>query len=546
MGRMEMAVGNSRLDGTGRNTFSPLCFCLLIMNQTVGTTRKLIFVCPDQLNPDSHVLREADPDKDIIVMGESRAEATRFPFHIQRMTLIFSAMRHRAEALEQAGFQVDYHRITDEGADTLADVLLAAIKGHRPECILMTRPNRFDLIEAFEQVSEEAGVPLEYIEDIHFLTSPEEFKAWADGRKTLVMEHFYRAKRKETGYLMEGDQPAGGEWNFDGDNRQSFGKDGPGLKVEPLRFEPDAITRKTIQDLQSVLPDLPGSADSFGWPVTPEQAREALDHFIAHRLPDFGRWQDAMWTDEPWLFHSLISPAINLQLLDPRKAIKAAEKAYLAGKAPINAVEGFVRQILGWREFIRGIYWLEGPDYGNRNALGAERELPGFYWGEKTDMVCVSQVVSQVLEHGYAHHIQRLMVTGLYALVSGTDPWEIHRWYMGLFVDSYDWVTLPNTIGMSQFADGGVVGTKPYIASGQYVDRMSNYCASCRFNPKHASEEDACPITTLYWSFLMEHEDRLAANRRMKFQVANLGRKSPDDKAAILRRRDAWFDSISN
>lgn len=534
------------MDCTGGSPLPPVCFCLLTMREMTATIRTLIFVSPDQLNPDSAVLREADPEKDIIVMGESRGEATRFPFHIQRMALIFSAMRHRAEALEKAGFRVDYHRITEEGANTLADVLQGAIVRHHPERIRMTRPNRFDLIEAFEEASEEAGIPLEYTEDTHFLTTPKEFKAWADGRTSLVMEHFYRSKRKETGYLMEGDQPAGGEWNFDADNRQAFGKNGPGMKVEPLRFEPDAITRKTIEDLQSVLPDLPGSADSFGWPVTTDQAREALNHFIEHRLPDFGRWQDAMWTDEPWLFHSLISPAINLQLLDPREAVEAAEKAYRDGKAPINAVEGFIRQILGWREFIRGVYWLEGPEYGKRNALGAERELPGFYWGEDTDMVCVSQVVGQVLEHGYAHHIQRLMVTGLYALVSGTDPWAIHSWYMGLFVDSYDWVTLPNTVGMSQFADGGVVATKPYIASGQYVDRMSNYCASCRFNPRHAAEEDACPITTLYWSFLMEHEERLASNRRMRFQVANLRRKSADERAAILRRRDQWFESISS
>lgn len=534
------------MDGTGRNTFPPVRFCLLIMNQTVGTTRKLIFISPDQLNPDSPALRGADPNRDLIVLGESRTEATRFPFHIQRMTLIFSAMRHRAEVLREDGFRVDYRSITDEGPDALDGILLDAIQRHQPARVCMTRPNRFDLIDAFERIADEACLPLEYVEDTHFLTSPEEFAVWAEGRKTLVMEHFYRAKRKETGYLMNGNEPAGGEWNFDGDNRQSFGKNGPGLKVEPLRFEPDTITRKTIQDLQSALPDLPGSAASFGWPVTPEQARQVLDHFIEHRLPDFGRWQDAMWTDEPWLFHSLISPAINLQLLDPREAIEAAETAYRNGKAPLNAVEGFIRQILGWREFIRGIYWLEGPGYGNRNALGAERELPEFFWGEDTDMICVNQVVKQVLEHGYAHHIQRLMVTGLYALVSGTDPWAIHSWYMGLFVDSYDWVTLPNTIGMSQFADGGVVGTKPYIASGQYVDRMSNYCASCRFNPKHASEEDACPITTMYWSFLMEHEDRLAANRRMKFQVANLRRKSSDEREAILRRRDAWFDSITN
>lgn len=508
------------------------------------STRHLIFICPDQLNPDSPVLSDADPERDIIVMGESRAEATRFPFHIQRMALIFSAMRHRAKELEADGFRVAYHRIGDAGADSLADILTEGIRRFRPETVRMTRPNRFDLIESFQNAGDQEGAPIQFLEDTHFLTRPEDFSRWANGRKTMVMEHFYRARRKETGYLMEGDQPAGGEWNFDKDNRQAFGKDGPGLKVEPLWFEQDDITRNVIEDLNREIPDLPGTADSFGWPVTSEQAREALTHFIEHRLPHFGRWQDAMWTDEPWLHHSLLSPALNLQLLDPRTAIEAAETAWRDGRAPINAVEGFIRQILGWREFIRGIYWLEGPDYGKRNSLGAERSLPDFFWNADTDMVCTSQVVGQVLEHGYAHHIQRLMVTGLYALVSGTDPWAIHSWYMGLFVDSYDWVTLPNTVGMSQFADGGVVATKPYIASGQYVDRMSNYCSSCRFNPKEAYGPNACPITTQYWSFLIEHEDRLAANRRMQFQVANLRRKTAEERAAILRRRDEWLDSI--
>ena len=504
-------------------------------------TRHLVFVCPDQLNADGPALRVADPSEDVIVMGESHEEATRFPFHVQRMALIFSAMRHLAQSLRSKGFRLDYHPVSRAEPYSLSEILRQAIVAHRPERIRLTRPNRFDLIESFQRIAQESDTPIEFLDDDHFLTTPEAFKDWASGRKSLVMEHFYRKRRKETGWLMEGDQPAGGEWNFDSDNRQSFGKEGPGLRPESIRFEPDAITRETIQDLRTHLPDLPGSADSFGWPVTPEQAREALKHFIAHHLADFGRWQDAMWRDEPWLFHSLLSPAMNLQLLDPREAIDAAESAWREGKVPINAVEGFIRQILGWREFIRGVYWLEGPDYGTRNALGAKRPLPDFYWTAETDMTCVRQVVRQVLDHGYAHHIQRLMVTGLYALVSGTHPWEIHSWYMGLFVDAYDWVTLPNTVGMSQFADGGVVATKPYIASGRYVDRMSNYCSNCRFKPEASTGENACPITTLYWSFLIEHEESLATNRRMRFQVANLRRKSPEERSAILQQRDAWL-----
>lgn len=504
---------------------------------------KLVFICPDQLAPNGPALRGASRNTDVVVLGESRAEATRFPFHVQRMTLIFSAMRHLADTLRKDGWTVDYQTISDTGPDTLAGILSSAIERHRPEVIHLTRPNRFDLIQEFEAVAERHGLPLELREDDHFLCTPDDFRAWATGRKTLVLEHFYRMMRKRGGWLMEGDEPAGGQWNFDHDNRGSFSSDGPVLKAEPLRFALDTITRQVMADLTAALPELPGSNDSFGWPVTPEQAEQALDHFLAHHLADFGRYQDAMWTGEPWLHHSLLSPALNLQLLDPRILIERAEAAWRTGKAPINAVEGFVRQILGWREYIRGIYWLEGPEYASRNALGAERPLPDFFWDAETDMTCVRQVVGQILEHGYAHHIQRLMVTGLYALLSGTRPWAIHSWYMALFVDAFDWVTLPNTIGMSQFADGGVVGTKPYAASGAYVNRMSNYCSSCRYRPEKAAGDDACPMTTLYWSFLIEHEDRLAANRRMQFQVANLRRKSVEERRAILARRDAWLAS---
>ncbi len=513
---------------------------------TLPQTRNLIFICPDQLNPNGAALREADAIKDVIVMGESRSEATRFSFHIQRLSLIFSAMRHLAESLRNGGFRLDYHPVTKGDADALGDILLQAVELHRPQAIRMIRPNRYDLIEAFEQVSKVTTTPLEFLEDDHFLSSPDSFSSWASGRKTLVMEHFYRKMRKDTGWLMEGNEPAGGTWNYDADNRGAFGKAGPGLVPDPLRFEPDEITRQTIRDIRESIPNLPGSSESFGWAVTPDQAQQVLDHFISHLLPNFGLRQDAMWTDEPWLFHALLSPAMNLQLIDPRVAIEAAEAAWKRGDAPINAVEGFIRQILGWREFIRGVYWLEGPEYGHRNAMHAEHPLPDFYWTAETDMQCVRQVVKQVLEHGYAHHIQRLMVTGLYALVAGTQPWAIHEWYMGLFVDSYDWVTLPNTIGMSQFADGGVVATKPYIASGRYVDRMSNYCSGCRFQPSKATGDDACPVTTLYWSYLMEHEDLLAANRRMGFQVANLRRKSPEERAEILKQRDAWLAKTLN
>ncbi|MEM1303853.1 MAG: cryptochrome/photolyase family protein, partial [Planctomycetota bacterium] len=284
--------------------------------------------------------------------------------------------------------------------------------------------------------------------------------------------------------------------------------------------------------------DHPGSLESFDWPVTPREAKACLRDFIKHRLANFGDYQDAMWTDEPWLYHARLSSALNLKLINPREVVDAAEKAYRDGVAPLNAVEGFIRQILGWREYVRGVYWLYMPQYVKRNVMKATAELPDFFWTGATDMECLSQAIGQTLEHGYAHHIQRLMVTGLYCLLLGVDPKRVHEWYLAVYVDAVEWVELPNSLGMSQYADGGVMASKPYIATGKYIQRMSNYCGSCRYNPAKATGDDACPFTTLYWDYLMRHESRLAGNNRMALQVKNLARKSDEELEAIRVRAD--------
>jgi deoxyribodipyrimidine photolyase-related protein len=498
--------------------------------------RTLVFVLGDQLSLDAPALRAADPAQDVVCMAEVADEVQRYPNHRQRVVLFFSAMRHFRDRLRERGFLVHYQTLSEEGADSLPAFFRQQIEAHAPERAALTEPGRYDLREALREVAEDARVPITVCEDDHFLCTHDEFAGWVDGRKQLTMEYFYRELRQRYGVLMDGDAPAGGDWNYDKENREAFRSDGPPDYKAPIQFRPDDLTQAVMAEVEEHFPDLYGSLDGFAWPVTHEEAQRAVRDFVEHRLSTFGTHQDAMWMDRAWLSHARIAAALNLKLIDPRYVIQKAEDAYRAGHAPINAVEGFIRQVLGWREFIRGVYWHHMPDYADRNALDAQEELPDFFWTGETDMTCVRQVVTQLLEHAYAHHIQRLMVTGLFALLYGIVPRQIHDWYMALYVDSVEWVTLPNTIGMSQYADGGIIGTKPYIASGQYIDRMSNYCTHCRYQPKQAHGDDACPFTTLYWEFLMRHGERFETNRRMRFQVRNLERKSDQEREKITAR----------
>jgi deoxyribodipyrimidine photolyase-related protein len=404
----------------------------------------------------------------------------------------------------------------------------------KPQSVAMVTPGEWRLRETF---SAHAAAPV-MLEDRHFLCSSEDFERHAKGRRQLRMEFFYREMRMRHSVLMEHGQPAGGQWNFDAENRKSFPASGPRGVPPPARFPPDAITREVIALLDRRLAAHPGSLDRFCWPVTRADALCALDAFVEQRLPLFGDHQDAMWTGEPWLCHAHLSAAMNLKLLDPREVIAAAEQAWRAGRVPLPAAEGFIRQVLGWREYVRGIYWRGMPGYLELNALEARQPLPAFYWTGEAPMACLRESIGQTLELGYAHHIQRLMVTGLYALLLGADPQAVHRWYLAVYVDAVEWVELPNTLGMALYADGGVMASKPYAATGKYIQRMSNYCAGCRFDPAKASGENACPFTTLYWDFLMRHERMLAANQRMALQVKNLARLKPAEREAIRARAE--------
>lgn len=489
--------------------------------------RRLVMVLGDQLDRASSALAGLDREQDAVLMVEAIGESRHVPSHPQRTVLCLSAMRHFALDLVDDGVAVRYVRLDDpENTGSLAMELHRAARSLTPTEIRMVRPGEHRLVR--ELAAAVPGTPTLLTEDTHFLTSREQFSRWAAGRKALTMEYFYRDQRKRLGILMEPDgSPVGGAWNYDHDNRESFGRTAP-KPPKPRRFEPDGVTRAVMDSVRVALPDHPGELDAFSWPVTREQSLAALDDFVHHRLPTFGRFEDAMWSGEPWLYHAQLSQSLNLKLLRPMECVEAAVRAHRAG-APLSSCEGFIRQIIGWREFIRGVYEHEGPGYAERNGLGQHGALPDFYWTADTDMRCMRECLSQVLRHAYAHHIQRLMVMGNFALISGVHPRAVSDWFLAMYIDAVDWVTLPNTLGMVMHADGTpesppVVGTKPYAASGQYIKRMSNYCHDCRYDPASRAGQDACPFTVFYWDFLARHRQRFERNPRMATILKNLDR----------------------
>jgi len=473
----------------------------------------LVIVLGDQLDRSGAAFDGFDRSGDRVWMAEVAQESTHVWTHKARIAVFLSAMRHFRDRLVAEGIEVDYTELAaapQAGEPmTLAAALAASLdrsrkSGWRPERIVVVEPGEWRVQEMLHAAATAAGLPLEIRTDRHFFSSRDEFAEHARGRKQLRLEYFYRPLREKFGVLMDDDEPAGGQWNFDAENRGAFGKGGPGVLPAPVRFPPDAVSRGVIELVNVRFAGHPGSLTEFDWPVTPSEAQAALDDFLSHRLPLFGRYQDAIWTGEPWLYHSRLAQALNMKLLDPR-----------------------------------------GAEYVDRNALGADRPLPNLYWTGDTEMNCLRDAVGQTLKHGYAHHIQRLMVTGLFALLFGVDPRRVHEWYLAVYVDAVEWVELPNTLGMSQFADGGVMASKPYCASGAYLDRMSNACKGCRFDPKKATGPDACPFTTLYWDFLARHEKLLARNQRMTMQLKNLGRKPAADLRAIRRQADELRGQVS-
>jgi len=509
----------------------------------VAELRHLVLVLGDQLDLDAAAFDGFDAAVDAVWMAEVAEEATHVWSSQPRTVMFLAAMRHFAQALRAAGRPVHHTRLNDPtNHGSLAAQLQADLNRLRPSGLVMTAPGDWRVLQAIKGVAQAHGLPLDLREDRHFYCSVREFAAHARGRKALRLEHFYREMRKRHGVLMHGDAPVGGQWNFDADNRQAFGAAGPGEVPPRAVFEPDALTREVMVLVKERFAAHPGRLDGFAWPVTRAQALVALQRFVTERLPLFGPYQDAMWPGQPWLYHAHLSAALNLKLLNPREVVAAAVGAYQTGAAPLASVEGFVRQILGWREYVRGIYWTRMPGYAELNALGAHEDLPAWYWTGDTDMACLHDAITQTLAHGYAHHIQRLMVTGLFALTLGVQPQQVHAWYLAVYVDAVEWVELPNTLGMSQYADDGLMASKPYVATGKYIQRMGPHCSGCRYDPALRTGAAACPFTTLYWDFLMRHEAVLAANPRMALQVKHVARlddaqrQAIHDRAAAIRR----------
>jgi len=503
----------------------------------------LVPLLGDQLTPGIASLRDADPRDTVILMMEVADETTYVRHHAKKIAYILSAMRHHAAWLREQGWRVEYVTLDDtENTGSFTGEVARAVQRHDPQRIVVTESGEWRVQAILESWETLFGRPVEIRSDTRFLASHADFAAWAQGKKSLRMEYFYREMRRRTRLLMDGDQPVGGQWNYDKENRKPAKADL--LMPQPHRFAPDAITRDVLALVEARFPDNPGSLADFDYAVTAADAERQADSFFKHALPLFGDYEDAMLTGERFLWHSILSPYINSGLLDPVDLCHRAAAEYAAGRAPLNAVEGYIRQIIGWREYMRGIYWREGPDYVTRNFLRATRNLPDWFWTGETDMHCLAQAIGQTLETAHAHHIQRLMVIGNFALLIGADPHAVHLWYLEVYIDAYEWVELPNVLGMSQFGDGGLLGSKPYAASGAYINRMSDYCGRCRYDVKQRTGPDACPFNALYWDFLVRNADKLERNPRMAMPYRTWAKMAEADKTATLAQAESFLANL--
>lgn len=507
--------------------------------QSPNKTRNLVVVLGDQLSPDLSSLAACDRARDLVVMCEVAEEATYVRHHKKKIILLFSAMRHFADELRAQGWRVAYTRLDDDGnSGSLAGEVARAVARHRPERIFITEPGEWRVLQIIRSWSSQLNLPVDVRADTRFVCSTDEFVTWAKDRKQLRMEYFYRDMRRRTGLLMDGPAPVGGQWNFDHDNRKTAKAD---LFIpEPAHFQQDATTRDVVALVKDRFANHFGDADPFWFAVTRADAEAAFDHFVDVGLAQFGDYQDAMLTGQRFLYHSIVSMYLNCGLLEPLSMCRKVEAAYRAGRVPLNAAEGYIRQVIGWREYVRGIYWLKMPEYAASNGLEHVRQLPDFYWTGETNMRCMREAITQTKEEAYAHHIQRLMVTGNFALLAGVSPHALHEWYLAVYADAYEWVELPNTIGMSQFADGGLLASKPYVSSGAYINRMSDHCGSCAYDVKQRTGPNACPFNALYWDFIRRHATTIKTNPRMA-QMLRTYEKFADDEKARIKTSAATF-----
>ena len=486
---------------------------------------RLIF--GDQLSLSLASLKDTSKD-DLIVLMEIKPETEYVPHHKRKLVFLFSAMRHFSEELKDAGYNTHYIKLdSPNNHQSFCENLRTLVNDGDFTSLELTEVGEYRLQE--EILSWESKLEISVIihEDSRFFLSRKEFSDYAKDRKNLLMEHFYRMMRQKTGYLMHQGKPLGGKWNYDAKNRNKYDH-----KVEipkRLKFSPDQITKEVISLIEKEFTNNFGSTSNFHEAINRKQALQCLDIFCDQLIHQFGKYQDAMLNDEALLFHSRISHYINCGLLIPSEVCARVLEVAIECDQTLYAVEGFIRQIIGWREYVRGIYWLNMPKYVNLNFFNANNPLPSFYWDGKTDMNCVSTVVQQTYDNAYSHHIQRLMITGNLALLMGITPAEVHEWYLAVYDDAYEWVELPNTMGMALFADGGVMASKPYAASGNYINKMSDFCKSCKYKVKEKNGSDACPFNYLYWDFLERNKDKLKSNHRLFMPYRNLEKKNTKD-----------------
>lgn len=503
----------------------------------------LRLILADQLSESLASLRDCDLANDWLLLAEVRQEASYVKHHKKKIAFLFSAMRHFAQTLSSNGHNVSYTKYDDQdNLGSLFGEVQKLCQTKDIDSIVLTHPGEYRVLVDMQTWQAKLSIPVEIRQDDRFLASLEEFASWAEGRKQFRMEFFYREMRKAWHFLMDGDKPVADKWNFDSQNRKSLPKDMS--PPPPTKFATDSITQDVLQLVAKEFADHFGKLENFHFAVTREQALVVLDEFIVQRLYHFGDYQDAMVQGEPWMYHSHISFYLNCGLLTPKEVIEQAENAYRSGDAPLNAVEGFIRQILGWREYVRGLYWLKMPDYQHKNFLGATRSLPQFFWDANTKMNCLQQCITETSDNAYAHHIQRLMVLGNFALLAGLDPVEVNEWYLIVYADAYEWVEMPNVNGMILFADGGLMASKPYAASGSYINKMSNYCQTCHYSVKVKNGAQACPFNYLYWDFLDRNKEKLGNNPRLGMPYRTLNKMTDEKRRVIHRDSQIFFKAL--
>lgn len=505
---------------------------------------RLFPLLADQLTFDMASLQDFKPHEDILIFCEVRSETDYVEHHPQKIVFLFSAMRHFAKNCQDMQFKVHYVTLDDPlNTQTLISEWERLAHQYQSQDIYLTLPGEWRLTQAISAWKQRSVLNIQYFEDQRFLCNHAEFSAWAHPKKQLRMENFYQMMRKKYHILLtENGTPEGGRWNFDAENREPLKENFIGSPR--IFFPPDDMTQSVIELVQKNFSHHFGDLSEFSYACTAKEAHIIFEDFLKNHLPVFGQYQDVMVADEPFLHHSLISMYLHVGFLDALTVCRQVESLYRQGLVPLASAEGFIRQILGWREFIRGIYWLHMPDYANLNVLDAHRALPQLFWGGTTHLNCLKQVVEMTKRHAYSHHIQRLMITGNFALLTGLSPKAVTDWYLAVYIDAFEWVELPNTLGMVLYGDGGIVASKPYAASARYIDKMSSFCKNCYFKPKEMLGERACPFNSLYWNFIHQHQDKLQSNPRMAYVYATWKRFSEEKKQAILKQAQIYLENL--